>query len=474
MHSLKTASFIYGVGKYSAILIQLVVNVILSRILTPYDYGIVAIITVFATFFGVISDMGISAAIVQNKRLDDNDIGRIYAFSFIIAIVLIVLFIMGSFFVAIVFGEKDYINLGGILSISLFFNSMNMVPNGILNREKKFGVIAYRTIIASLFSGIVAIVVAYCGGRYYSIAIQSVITSVTIFLLNYIKTRPHLIFDNITFSVKKIIRYSTFQFGFNLINYFSRNLDNILIGKFFGTVDLGYYYKAYNLMLYPVNNLTGVLTPVLHPILSDYQSEKKLIYLKYIKITKLLILVGAFISPLCYLASDEIVFLFYGNQWNESAKCFSIFSYAILPQIVGSIAGAIYQSLGKTDLLFYNGILNTIITVTFVILGVFYGGNIEVLSIFVTISYIIHFLIISFMIVKLSFMYDILNFFDDISKELIICLGMIASTLVYDFYFMDVCVSFIIKVVYIFLCLLIFLIFTSEYKFILSIVKRKA
>lgn len=78
-------------------------------------------------------------------------------------------------------------------------------------------------------------------------------------------------------SIKKIQNYSSFQFLFNFINYFTRNLDNILIGKFLGASTLGYYDKSYKLMLYPVQNLTNVITPVLHPVLSEYQNQKDII-----------------------------------------------------------------------------------------------------------------------------------------------------------------------------------------------------
>lgn len=87
---------------------------------------------------------------------------------------------------------------------------------------------------------------------------------------------------------RKIARYSGFQFAFNIINYFSRNLDNILIGKFMGNQNLGIYSQSYQLMMYPVANLTHVITPVLHPVLARFVDQPKIIFEEYLKVVNIL------------------------------------------------------------------------------------------------------------------------------------------------------------------------------------------
>ena len=119
-----------------------------------------------------------------------------------------------------------------------------------------------------------------------------------------------------------------------------------------GDEKLAYYSKGYTLMLYPIQNLTFVISPVLHPILSDHQNDKNYIYNKYIKVTKLLSLLGVFISAFCFSASREIVLIMYGNQWENAVLCFKILSLSVFSQIVSSTAGSIFQSLGKTKLMF--------------------------------------------------------------------------------------------------------------------------
>lgn len=472
-YTLKKAAIINASGKYITIILQLFVNAVLSRLLTPDDYGIVAVITVFSTFFISLSDMGFGAAIVQRKDLKEEDINKIYAFTLFVAIILMLMFCILSFGIARFYKNDVYVLLGWILSISLFFNALNMVPNGIMNREKRFGAIAIRTICAYLIAAGVAILLAFCGFRFYSIAIQTVISSMIIFFWNLFETRPSLQFKGCTKSVKKVLNYSGFQFAFNIVNYLSRNLDNLLTGKFMGNEALGYYYKAYNLMLYPVNNLTGVISPVLHPLLSDYQNEKKIIYKKYMKIVKILFLVGCFVGPFCYIASDDIISILYGNQWQNSVLCFKILSFAILPQLVGSSAGSIYQSLGKTKLLFYNGVINTIITMVAIIFGVTVGKNIRILSMCVAFAYILHFFIVYFILLNFGFEYKIISFFKTIIKEILIYTVVLISSILWKYDSSYVLLSFAIKFIFIGGIYLVMLMITGEYKIFVSLFKRK-
>jgi len=109
-NSIKKAVIINMVSKYSTVIIQLIINAILSRLLLPEEFGVVAVITVFINFFNILSDMGIGAAIIQNKELDDNDNQNIFSFTFYIGIALGIIFIFMSFIIAWIYEDKRYIS----------------------------------------------------------------------------------------------------------------------------------------------------------------------------------------------------------------------------------------------------------------------------------------------------------------------------------------------------------------------------
>lgn len=469
---MKKAALINAAGKYSKIFLSLIVNAVLARILSAEDYGVVAVITVFSTFFTTFSDMGFGPAIIQNKDLTKEDVNNIYSFTVYISVVLMILFAICSFPIALFYSDKVYVPLGQMLSISLLFNSLNMVPNGILNRDKKFVNIAIRTVVVYVGAAAITIILAFMGVRYYALAIQAILTALFTFLWNYATTKPKFYFHFKIESIKKVLNYSGYQFAFNLVNYFSRNLDNLLTGKFMGSADLGYYNKAYTLMLYPINNLTGVISPVLHPILSDYQKQLDVIYKKYMKIVRLLACIGLYVAPVCFLAAEELITILYGPNWSESVVCFQLLSIAIVPQMINSSAGSIFQAIGNTKLLFTNSCINTCITVIAIIIGVFGGRNIQLLSMCVAIAYLCHFATAFTMLIKMGFRYKMTDFLRELKPEIFILVVLLIAVKIYPLHLPGIILSALVKCLYLGVIYTITLLVTKEYKLFVSIVKR--
>lgn len=469
---LRNATLIYAIGKYSKVIIQFLVTIILARLLTPYDYGIVAIISVFSSLFSSFSDMGFGVAIVQKRWLTKSQIEDIFSFTLYFSFILALLFGLLSFFIAKFYNNKVYINLGWLLSISLFFNALNMVPNGLMNKHELFKQIALRTVMAYVISAIIAILFAYFGMRYYALVFQSILAAIITFFWNYSYVDLKL---KITFnfnSVKAVSSYSGYQFAFNIVNYLSDNLDNLLTGKFFGSRALGYYNKAFNLTLYPVDNLVGVITPVLHPILSKYQKDIKIIYIKYLKVYKVLFLISIYVSVFCYFSSNEIITIVYGKQWEEAVPSFHILSLVIFTRTLNASCAAIFQVLNNTQLLFYNGALNTFITVIAILIGVFRGGNIYYLSLCLAISYIIQFLTAFYMLIKLAFKFPIMGFIKDTYKLLIVFAILLVSTFLVNISAYSVFGSLLIKFIYISFVFIIVTFLTGQLNILLSVMKK--
>ncbi|CDB16983.1 polysaccharide biosynthesis protein [Clostridium sp. CAG:221] len=251
--------------------------------------------------------MGIGPAIIQHKDLSKKQISDIFIFTVFVGLLVSIGFILFSYPLAMFYDNRVYISLGIILSIGIFFNVVNMVPNALLLKDKQFKALGIRTVVITIIGGIITIILAIKGAKYYALVINSVFVGFLTFVFNYWYSKINIYWGFSLESIKKIKEFSSYQFGFNFINYFSRNSDNLLIGKFMGEVALGYYDKAYRLMLYPVQNLTHVITPVLHPILSDYQDDYDKIYSQYVKVVKILSLLGVFILVFCFFSAKEII-----------------------------------------------------------------------------------------------------------------------------------------------------------------------
>lgn len=471
--SIKRAALINFIAKYSNVLVQIIINSILARILSPDDYGIVAIITVFITFFAMLSDMGIGPAIIQYKDLKREEISDIFIFTFFSGIIVALAFIIFSYPLSKFYNNKVYIYLGYILSISILFNVLNIVPNALLLKKKEFKSLGIRTVVINIIVGLITIILGLNNFKYYALAINSVLVSILTFVSNtyHVKLSIYIKFN--LESLRKIREFSSYQLGFNFVNYFSRNLDNLLIGKVLGQSALGYYDKSYRLMLYPVQNMTSIITPILHPILSEYQNERQIIYEQYFKIVKILSLIGIFAGTFCYFSSKEIVLIMFGEKWLNSVSSFKILSISIWPQMINGIAGSIFQATGEVKRLFKTGIINTVITVVAIILGVYFN-TIEYVAIAVVVSFMLNLLIAFYFIVIKIFNRKVKDIFRLLFSSIIIsAFIIILYNIIFEYIIINnTILSALVKFVVILAIYVVGLLATGEIKMLKSVISK--
>ena len=460
---LKSGLIYNFIAKYSNVLISLVLTSILARLLSPDDFGIVGVVMVFVTFFNMLGDMGFGPAIIQNKKLNKDEVEEIFTFTIIIAIVSAIIFAIFSYFIAYFYSNKVYIGIGKSLAIAIFFYIVNIVPTAVLYKEKRFKLVAIGSVIINIIVGIIAIIVALHGARYYTLVIQSILSSFFTFLCNLYFSKVKSKFYIDLKSVKKISNYSKFQFMFNIINYFSRNSDNILIGKFLGVDALGLYDKAYKLMLYPVQNLTFVITPVLHPILSEYQDNIEIILSHYKKIVKILAILGGFFSVICFFGAREMIMILFGTQWSGSVIAFKILAITIVFQIVASSSGVIFQSTGEVSKLFVSGCISAFINVVGIVLGII-GEQIEYVALGITIAFIVNFFITFFILIKLVFKENYFKFLF-VFKNIFLAI-IFSSTILYfvNINIKSMIISLVIKTIICFISYGTIIILSGDYK----------
>ena len=380
--------FYSALAKYSSLLVNIVITAILSRLLEPKDFGVVAIATLFLTFFSNLVTVGISPAIVQNKELEEEDYRGINSVVWILALVLSLLFyltvpLIESYFK---YGE-DFRKILYLLCFCIFFSVATIVPNALLMKDKKFKVVTVRTITVNVSTGILAVVYALNGGGVYALLVNPILGNFLILVINYI-CRP------VSFSLQfsffnKILSFATLQMVFNLIYLLYREVDKFCIGKV-SPDSLGYYEKSYSIMLMPLTNVSAVLSPVLHPILSDYQNNREYISNAYLKMLRLLSEVGFVISFLLYAFSDVLILTLYGDKWVPSIAVFQMLSLSIAFQLMQTPIGAVMQSINRLEALIYGSLVVLFSLIVCIGIGLS-TKNLEFTALMITISYIIGF-----------------------------------------------------------------------------------
>ncbi|MCE9680056.1 oligosaccharide flippase family protein [Shewanella sp. AS1] len=410
-------------GRFITYIVQFSALALYARLFTPEEFGVIASIQVFVLFFQMLSDVGIGPAIINETKFEIEKRDGMFTFTALIGISLAIIFYFFSYLLNFFYGGYEYQNIAILVSIAIFFNSLNILPITAMNKDARFIELAVIDVSVEIFSVLLIFILYKSNFGLLSLAARSPITAVIKFTMTWIlclKTdlgRPN--FGTKLYHIKSILRFSLFQFGFNFINYFSRNLDNILIAKYFGMISVGIYEKAYQLMRYPLMITTFAMTPAIQPILMVYRNEVNLIIEEHNKLTKRLLTLSLPISAFIYLNSKVIVLTVFGEQWYNVEPLIKIFSFMIPVQAVLSTSGSFFQVMNKPNLLFYSGFLSAILNIIAVCIGVL-SGDMNTLAIALVVTFTINFFQAYFILFKYCFAFSLKGFYFGLFKGAIV------------------------------------------------------
>ncbi|MEG2370641.1 MAG: lipopolysaccharide biosynthesis protein [Alistipes sp.] len=384
--------FYSSIAKYAGIVVTLVVSGVLARLFTPSEFGVVSVATVIIAFFAIFSDLGIAPAVIQHKQLNERDLSNIFSLTVWSGAVMAGLFFCLSSLIATYYGNPDsLLTICRILSVNLFFASVNIVPNALIQKDKRFKFAAMRSLVVQIAGGTVAVVAALSGVGIYALLINPIFSSVALFVINY---RQHPLAVRLHVeraSLMKVFSFSAYQFSFQILNYFSRNLDRLLMGRYMGMSQLGFYDKSYQLMMYPLQNIAYVISPVMHPVFSEMQHDLGKLSESYLKVIRVLAFIGLPLSAVLFFTAQELILLIFGPQWIASIPVFRILSLSVGIQIVLSTSGAIFQAANATKMLFYCGLFSSTLNVIAICVGIFVFGTPEAVAASICISFFINF-----------------------------------------------------------------------------------
>ncbi len=346
---------------------------ILARILSPQDFGIVGMLMVFSGFVAVFSSGALGSAVIQFRDFTSMQLSTIFWLSAVLGVVTSLLFVAISPLIATFYKRPELSLLGMISGINFFLVSLQTVPDGLLRKKMQFKKLALISSFSAIISGLTGVYLAINGYGYWSLVLQTLTFTLVASLTTNIVAgwAPHFSIDSKV--MREVFGFSGNLVLFNAVNYWARNGDNLIIGRFLGAAPLGFYNRAYSLMLYPINLLAGVVNPVLHPVLSSIQSDQPKVYAGYLKIIKLISLVSIPAMVFFAMLAKEIIGLVWGPQWRESVGVFQILSIVGGFQVITSTTGVVYLAKKRTDLLLKIGIINSVLLLTGISLGVIWG-----------------------------------------------------------------------------------------------------
>ncbi|MEI7828055.1 MAG: MOP flippase family protein [Euryarchaeota archaeon] len=355
------------------LLVGVLITAILARLLTQNDLGLIAMVLVFATFVSILSDFGLTSAIVQKQDVSDETLSSTFWISVGLGALLTLALAASAPLIAAFYSEPRLIPLVALMSTTFFIASFGSVQTALLTKSMNFKALAIIGICALGISGSVSVFLAFSGYGVSSLAWNAVLSAFITVVFTWIYARwiPH--FSLGLQSVKGLLGFGANLTSFSVVNYFARNADNLLIGKFLGAAPLGFYNLAYNLLLFPMNNISSVIGSVMFPALSIIQHDKQMVREAYVTGNRYVAVVSFPLMTWLLVAAPQVIRVVYGPKWGSAIVLVQILALTGLTQSIGSNTGWIYLSQGRTDIMLKVGIFSTILYLVSFAVGLRWG-----------------------------------------------------------------------------------------------------
>ena len=330
-------------------ILSLLAVAFLARKLGPASYGLMGMAALVTTFLLNFRDLGTAAAIVQRSSVPDRLLCTLFWTNSALGLLLSLLVIAAAPAAARFFHQPELSGILRVLAISFCLTSGGIVHNAILQREMAFRKLAMADLSSAVAAYAVAIPCAFAGLGVWSLVFSNLASSAVLTVLYWAACpwRPSRRFA--AAELRSIRGFSLNLFASTLINYGSRNADNLVVGRVLGSVPLGHYQMAYSLMLYPLQNISSVLSQVLFPAFSRLQHDNARFRSAYVRSCMLIALVTFPVMAGLGVVADPFVRAVLGAKWVPVITVFQILAPVGLIQSVQSTVGQIYVAKGRTD-----------------------------------------------------------------------------------------------------------------------------
>jgi polysaccharide transporter, PST family len=353
--------------------LQFATTLILARLLMPEDFGVFAMMLPVAGLVALLQDFGLHQSLVQKEKITHDQINAIFWINFSISMALAVLLVLCSPLVGAFYGEPRLVPLVAGWSAMLIIGSLSFGQYAMLSRVFRFRTLAMIEMTCAISSSVGSILIAYIWASYWALWWSGIISVATWGALTYATkswspTRPK----------RGVDLDGMLSFGLNLLGhhgaeYVSRNLDTILIGRTLGGNILGFYDRAYKLLLYPLENLAGPANRVMVPILSRLNNDPAAFRRAYVQVSGILnlaIMPGMAVAIGC---SEHVVRILLGEKWMASAPIFHWLGFAGLFQPFISSVGFMLIAQGRSRELMITSVSSSCVTAVGFIIGLNWG-----------------------------------------------------------------------------------------------------
>lgn len=362
-----------GTSQFLTQLFQFITLVVLARLLVPDDFGVIGMAFIFIEFVRTINELGLSAAIIQRKNLNESHLSTSFWTSLLAGLFFCIIGILAAPYIAVFFKTEIVSPVVKVLSFGFVLGAFGTVHRAYMEKNLDFKRLMSAEVGSSLTFGVTAIVLAFMGMGVWSLVAGALMRNFSLSALLWILSpwRPSLIFSPTSF--EELFSFGRNVLGSRVLNYISANADYLIIGRFLGAVPLGFYTLAYQLTTFPQTRLSSIVSRVAFPAFSTVQDSNDKIGHGYLKVLKYVSLVTFPLLAGLFSIANEFIPLVFGVKWSPIVLPLQILCLAGALKSVNTLVGSVFFSKGRPDLVFKWNIFTVIVVPIAILIGVQYG-----------------------------------------------------------------------------------------------------
>ncbi|MCQ2301237.1 MAG: lipopolysaccharide biosynthesis protein [Bacteroidales bacterium] len=361
-------------SKYSNMIIGFISGIILARLLTPYDYGCIGMLSIFMALSETFIDAGFGSALIQKKNPTQEDYSTIFFWNMGMSVVMYVILFFSAPAIARFYNIPMLSSVLRVQGLILFIYALNLIQRNQLKKKLNFKVLGILSVSTSIIALTVTIWMAYRGYGVWALVVQNIITAAIPCLVFwfYVKWRPKLVFSWKSF--KELFGFGVYMFLTHITNTFCSKLNGLLIGKIYSPVTLGYFSKASSTESLASHSISSIMTTVTYPLYASVQDDRERMINMLRRLTNTIAYVTFPLMFVLILTAKPIFVLLYSDKWIQSVPYFQVLCIVGLSACLQSVNTQTLAAVGKSRLMFMWTLAKRSVGLVFMIGGLYFYG----------------------------------------------------------------------------------------------------
>lgn len=374
MNKVKTSPVIWSaIERFSVQGISFILSLIIARLVTPGEYGLIAMLSIFMAIAQCFIDSGFGNALIQKKNRTETDFSTVFYFNICIAIILYIVLFFSAPLIAKFYNQPELKSITRFIGLNLIIQSFSLIQQTRLNISLNFKLLAKVSLSATIFSGIIGITLAYLGYGVWALAIQAITNTLSSAVLLWIVTKwkPNFEFSKSSFS--QLFSFGSKLLTSSLLHTIYLNLYSLVIGKFYNPKDVGFYNRAYSISQYPSTNIVSIICRAVYPEQCKHQDDESWLVENFHDTLRKSCFIIFPLMVLLAIIAKPLVLILLTKKWLPTATFISILCLAYMWYPIMVINNQILNVKGRSDLFLQAEIIKKVVAILILFITLPFG-----------------------------------------------------------------------------------------------------